>query len=87
MIGRGDFGFMWLRMICGGLVMLLVLAAVVALIVWLVRAGNRTGGVSSPQVHEATPGPSKTLDILNERYARGEITKEQYDAMRHDIGV
>ena len=30
---------------------------------------------------------NEALNILNQRYARGEITKEQYEIMREDMGV
>lgn len=32
------------------------------------------------------PAGSRALEILRERYARGEITKEQFDQMRRDLG-
>jgi len=34
--------------------------------------------------HE-TDGHGDVLEILRERYARGEVTKEQYDRMRDDL--
>jgi len=46
------------------------------LIVWIVRqSGTRAGA----------RGEETALDILNKRYARGEISKEDYDRMRKDI--
>ncbi len=33
------------------------------------------------------PGTRTPLDTLNERYARGEITREQYQQMRQDMGA
>lgn len=52
----------------------LILAGIVLLVVWLVRNVGR-GGFSSPSNNEA-------LEVLKTRYARGEITKEQYEEMR-----
>jgi putative membrane protein len=69
----------WYGMIFGPLIMILMLAAVIAAVVLLVRwAGGRwPGGV--PQ-QGRTP-----LDILKERYARGEIDQEEYMRRRADL--
>ena len=31
-------------------------------------------------------GPARGIDILKARYARGELTKEQFEQMKRDIG-
>lgn len=56
-----------------------ILAAVVlvGLIRWIFQLGVGSGAGSS--------SGSRALDILNERYASGEIDKSQYDAMKQDI--
>ncbi len=41
------------------------------------RSGRGWGG----------PSEGSALDILDRRYARGEITREQYDQMRHDLEI
>ena len=62
--------------------MLLWMAAigvVVWLVVWAVIAATRRGS----QGHE---GPSRTpLDIAKERYAKGEITREQFEQIKRDL--
>jgi putative membrane protein len=53
---------------------LVVIAAVVAGVLWLVRnvrPGSRNGA----------------LDILRERYARGEISREEYESRRRDLAA
>jgi putative membrane protein len=58
----------------------LFLALVIGGGVWLVRSrpGELTGGFG--------PRSSETpLEILKRRYASGEITKEQYEAIKRDV--
>ena len=40
-----------------------------------------------PQFNQSGPAQTKQtpLELLKERYARGEITREQYDQMRLDL--
>jgi putative membrane protein len=63
-------------MIFGGLLMLLFWGGVIWAIVWGVRrAGHHTyrGETMSP------------LDIAKARYAKGEITKDQFDQLKKDL--
>jgi len=57
----------------GGLWMLLIVAGVVVLIVWAARQGSGQQG---------TPSRPRALDILDERFARGEIDEEEYRKRR-----
>jgi len=55
---------------------LLVVIGVILLIVWVVRqTSGREGG----------RGGETALDILKKRYARGEISKEEYERMKDDL--
>ncbi len=80
MYGRG-FGIGIGELVIGGILTLLVFAAMLALIYLAARAyGQRRHPDSS-----AGPAPDSALAILNIRYAKGEIDKETYDRMRKDI--
>ena len=76
MIGYGADGgvFGWIWMIGG----LLVMIGVVVLIVWAISAMSRGGASREPE-----PRP---LDILRERYARGEITQQEFDQAKKTPG-
>lgn len=65
-----------------GLLSLLILAAIILGIVWLVRSLRRDGGgaPTSPKSQD------NALDILNARYARGEIDREEYLQRKRDLG-
>jgi putative membrane protein len=68
----------------GLLIMLLFWGGLIFLAVWLVRtifSNNSTRNLSTMQKRD---GPN-ALEILAQRYARGEITREQYEIMKRDI--
>ena len=68
----------WAPMIFGPLLMIIFIAAVVVLVVLAIRwlgGSGRGGGTGSP--------PGRTaLDILKERYARGEIDTQEFEERR-----
>lgn len=72
----------WYGMIFGPLMMILVLAVVIAVAVLIVRS------VSGPrQAAPHDPPPHRTpLDILKERFARGEIDKTEFEDRRRVLG-
>ena len=72
----GGFGFIW--MIFTFLFVLAIIAGVIILIVWAVR---RSGGMQQPQQKSV----STVMETLKERYAKGEITKEEYENIKKDI--
>ena len=70
----------WIGMICASVVMLLILAALVAVVVFVARGAGRS-------VQGSATHPSRTpLDILKERFARGEIDKEEFEDRRRVLG-
>jgi len=69
--------FGWLGMGLGILIMIIFWAGLIALITWivvkLVRSGQKTSSESP-------------LDIAKTRYARGEITKKEFEQIKKDLG-
>jgi putative membrane protein len=63
--------------VLGGLAWLAVLAGVVLLVIWVVRAVAAGGLMRAAPVQAQTP-----LDTLAHRFARGEITAEEYEHAR-----
>ena len=70
--GMGWFGGIFMMAIWG-----LVIAALVILIRWLLRATQRTG-------YRSQEG-NNALEILIARYAKGEIDKAEFEEKKHDI--
>ena len=69
-----DFGWMFF----GGFWMIVFWGAIVGLIVWAVIKLSRREDTSSVSKVNA-------LDAAKERYAKGEITKAEFDQIKKDI--
>ncbi len=67
----GGWWWMWLVW-AGGFVIFLLL-------IYLLVAGLRNAG------RPAGPPPETPLDILKKRYAKGEITRAEYEQMKKDL--
>ena len=55
----------------------LLITGIILLVVWLVRRASYTDRDLSRK--------NNAIDILKERYARGEINKEDFERMKRDI--
>jgi len=58
----------------GGIIMVLFWAAVIYFIVWFVH-NNKTTGLEN----------TKAMDLLKERYAKGEIDKKEFEEKKKDL--
>ncbi|MBI4234349.1 MAG: SHOCT domain-containing protein [Chloroflexi bacterium] len=67
--GWGLFGLLWMLVFWGGIIFV---------VVWAVRRLTE---------HPADRGAARPspLDIARERYARGEITREQFEQLKRDL--
>jgi putative membrane protein len=73
----GNMG--WLGTFFGALIILLILASTIAYIVFLIRW--QSGSLNRNNKHSQTPH-----EILEERFARGEIEKDEFEQRRHILG-
>ncbi len=85
MMGGLGFGMLGI----GALIMLtfwvLVIGGAVLFVVILVRSAS-TGAQRTSTNPQFTPGQTP-LDVLKARYAKGEVTKEQFEEMRRDLSA
>lgn len=77
MMGLG-FGMMGAFGLLGLLFNALILVGIVVLVVWAARRIFARNG--------QPPSGQSAREILQARYARGEITREQYQQMLGDVG-
>lgn len=72
-----DFGAgWWWGWGFGGIFMILFWVGLVALIVWVVMKLSKGGETSSKK---------DPLDIAKERYAKGDISKEEFEQIKKDL--
>jgi putative membrane protein len=74
----GNWGMGWFGMIFMIIFWSLIIVGLVLLIRWLIQ---NTGG----KAHSGISTGSKAMDILKERYARGEINLDEFESMKKDI--
>ena len=87
MMGGSGFGFGGLGlvgMILNLVITLGVIVGIVMLVVWLVRRVGSEGGAFSAS-QRSGGGQLPPREILQARYARGEITRDQYQQMLSDL--
>ncbi len=83
MHGNGPWGMMgWGGGMApyGMIVWILILALLVAGVVWMIRAMTSSSG-------DLVGRRSSALDVLEERYARGEIKRDEYLEKRRDLAA
>ena len=78
--GFGMYGLFWM------LFNIAILVGVVVLAVWAVQKFTRPGGGSVSSNNGSSQSPS-AKDILDQRYARSELSREEYQEKLHDISV
>ncbi len=71
--GMGGFGMIFMIIFWG-----LIITGIVLLIRWLIQTTSSRG-------QSAVGTGSKAMDILEERYAGGEITRDEFESMKRDI--
>ena len=55
------------------------------MLIFLKKRMTKTAGNTEPKSTPAVSSSSKLLEIVKERYARGEITREQFEQLRKDL--
>ena len=71
--GMGWFGMIFMIIFWG-----LIIVGLLLLIRWLIQ--NTSG-----KAHSGVSAGSKAMDILRERYARGEINRDEFESMKKDL--
>lgn len=78
MMGSGMMGYGW--PIVGWVFMVLLWAALILLVIWLYK--QIRGPDTEAKEAQETENP---LDILKKRYAKGEISREEFTERKKDI--
>jgi putative membrane protein len=71
---------LWIFSLTGLVMWILIIVLLALAIRWAVRSGREQGSPPAPG-----PRPDDPLEILRQRYARGEIDEEEYERRRKTL--
>ena len=74
----GDWGMGWFGMMMMFLFWGLVIVGIVSIVRWLMQSTGSRG-------HSGASTSSQAMNILKERFARGELTRDQFESMKKEI--
>lgn len=77
--GYGGFGMGLVMVVCWLIGLAILGFAIYGIMRWSGKVG------CSPVSRPAGNAPDNSLIIVNERYARGEITREEFETMKADL--
>jgi putative membrane protein len=63
---------------------LIIIVVLVVIIVWALAGGRLSGSQGGTSDGRPT-SPDTPLEIVRKRYARGEITREEFERMKKDL--
>ena len=82
MMGYWNGGFGWIGMVINLVISVTLIIGVVFLVIWIVkRLSNNNPG---QMLNNTAPS---AVEIAKERYAKGEITREEYQKLVTDLGT
>ena len=82
MMGWGGYGgFGWIGMILNLVITVAVIIGIVWLVIWMVRRA----GANGQSTFGSVTGAQSPREIVQARYARGEITRDEYQEILADL--
>lgn len=82
MMGYWNGGLGWIGMVINLVILVALIIGVVFLTIWIVkRSGNNNSGQMLNNAAQSA------VEIAKERYAKGEITREEYQKLLVDLGT
>lgn len=73
-------GWGWMGMVFNLLILILIVAALIMAIRWVLQGGRSREGNDTRQ-----GSSGRAMEVLKERYARGEIDKDEFEQKKKDL--
>lgn len=82
--GGGRWGMGYNHMMGGGMGLVMIVFWIVLIGAFILLISGAVNGIRGSQRHIESD-PSRPLELLKERYARGDINKAEFEEMRQDL--